>query len=56
MFLCTNEDEAEKIIREETSPFTIGTDNIKCLGITRAKQVIDLINKNFRSLKKKFKI
>jgi hypothetical protein len=37
-----------KVIRE-TTPFTIATNNIKYLGVTLAKQVKDLYNKNFKS-------
>ena len=36
----------------ETTPFTIFTNNIKYLGVTLTKQVRDLYDKNFRSLKK----
>ena len=32
--------------------FTIATNNIKYLGVTLTKQVKDLYDKNFRSLKK----
>jgi hypothetical protein len=39
----------------ETTPFTIGTYNIKYLGVTVTKQVKDLCNKNFKSLKKEIK-
>ena len=34
------------------TPFTIATNNIKYLGVTLTKQVKDLYNKNFMSLKK----
>jgi hypothetical protein len=34
-------------------PFTIVTNNIKCVGVTLTKQVKDLY-KNFKSLKKEF--
>ena len=34
------------------TPFTIVTSNIKYLGVTLTKQVQDLYNKNFKSLKK----
>jgi hypothetical protein len=34
------------------TPFTIGTYNIKYLSVTLTKQVIDLYDKNFKSLKK----
>jgi hypothetical protein len=43
--------QAEKEIREITT-FTIVTNNIKYLGVTIAKQVKDLYEKNFKSLKK----
>ena len=36
----------------EASPFTIATNNIKYLGVTLTKQVKDLYDKNFKSLKK----
>ena len=42
---------AEKEIRE-TSPFTIATNSIKYLRVTLTKQVEDLYDKNFKSLKK----
>ena len=34
------------------TPFTIATNRIKYLGVILTKQVIDLYDKNFRSLKK----
>ena len=34
------------------TPFTIATNSIKYLGVTLTKQVKDLYDKNFRSLKK----
>jgi hypothetical protein len=40
-----------KEIREMT-PFTILTNNIKYLDVTLTKQVKDVYNKNFKSLKK----
>jgi hypothetical protein len=43
---------AQKEIRE-TTPFTIVTNNIKFLGVTLTKEVKDLYDKNFKSLKKK---
>ena len=49
--LCTNDKQAEEEIRE-TTPFTITTNNIKYLGVTLTKQVKDLYDKNFKSLKK----
>ena len=36
----------------ESSPFTIATNNIKYLGVPITKEVKDLFNKNFKSLKK----
>jgi hypothetical protein len=50
-FLYSQEKQAEKEIRE-TMPFTIVTNKIKYLGVTLTKQVKDLYDKNFRSLKK----
>ena len=35
----------------ETSPFTIATNNIKYLGVTLTKQVKDVYDNNFKSLK-----
>jgi hypothetical protein len=49
-FLYSKDKQAEKEIREIT-PFTIGT-NITYLGVTLTKQVKDLYDKNFKSLKK----
>jgi hypothetical protein len=51
-FLHTKDKWAEKEIRETTS-FTIVTNNIKYHGVTLTKQVKDLYDKNFKSLKKK---
>jgi hypothetical protein len=45
---------AEKEIREMT-PFTIAINNITYLGVTLTKQVKDLCNNNFKSLKKETK-
>ena len=50
-FLHSKDNQAEKAIREMT-PFTISTNNIKYHGLTLTKQVKDLYDKNFRSLKK----
>jgi hypothetical protein len=36
-------------------PFTIVTNSIKYIGVTITKQVKDLYNKNFKSLKKEIK-
>jgi hypothetical protein len=49
-FLYTNDKQTEKEIRE-TTPFKIVKNNIKYLGVT--KEVKDLYDKNFKSLKKK---
>jgi hypothetical protein len=49
-FLYTNDKQVEKEIRE-IIPFTIATNNIKYLGVTLSKQVNDLYNNNFKSLK-----
>jgi hypothetical protein len=46
--------QAEKEIRE-TTPFTIVTNNRKSLGVTLTKEVKDLYDKNFKSLKKEIK-
>jgi predicted transcriptional regulator YheO len=48
-FLYTKDKQAEKEIRE--IPFTIVTNNIKYLGVTLTKEVKDLYDKNFKSLK-----
>ena len=53
-FLYTKDKQAEKEIRE-TTPFTIATNNIKYLGVTLTKQVKDLYDNNFKSLKKEIK-
>ena len=37
------------------TPFTIVTNNIRYLGVTLTKQVKDLYDKNFKSLKKEIK-
>ena len=50
-FLYTKDKESEKEIRKATS-FTIVTNNIKYLGVTLTKEVKDLYDKNFKSLKK----
>jgi hypothetical protein len=52
-FLYKKEKQAEKEIRK-TTPFTIGTNNIKYLGVILTKEVKDL-HKNFKSLKKEIK-
>ena len=50
-FLYTNDKQADKEIRE-TTPFTISTNSIKYLELTLTKQVKDLYDNNFKSLKK----
>jgi hypothetical protein len=50
-FLYSKDKQALKEIRE-TTPFTIVTNNIKYLGVTLTKQVKDLYDKDFKSLKK----
>ena len=50
-FLYTKDKQAEKEIRE-TTPFTIAINNIKYLGVTLTKQVKDLYDNNFKSIKK----
>ena len=54
VFLYTKDKQAEKEIRE-TTPFTIVTNNIKYRGVTITKEVKDLYDKNFKSLKKEIK-
>jgi hypothetical protein len=51
MPLYTKDKKAEKEIRETTT-FTIVTRNITYLCVTLTKQVKDLYDKNFKSLKK----
>jgi hypothetical protein len=53
-FLYTNDKQAEKEIGE-TTLFTIATNNIKYLEVTLTKQVKDLYDNSFKSLKKKIK-
>ena len=53
-FLYRKDKQDEKEIRE-TKPFTTVTNNIKYLGVTLIKQVKDLYDKNFKSLKKEIK-
>jgi hypothetical protein len=50
-FLYSKNKQAEKEIREMT-PFSTVTNNIKYLGVTLTKQVKDLCDKNFKSLRK----
>ena len=49
-FLYSKDRQVEKDIREIT-PFTIVTNNIKFLGVTRTEEVKVLCDKNFESLK-----
>jgi hypothetical protein len=53
-FLYTKDKQAEKEIRETTS-FTIVRNNIKYLGVTLTKEMKDLYDKIFKSLKKEIK-
>ena len=53
-FIYSKDKQTEKEIREMT-PFTIATNSTKYLGVTLTKQVKDLYDKNFRSLKKEIK-
>jgi hypothetical protein len=53
-FLYTKNKQAKKEIRETTS-FSIVTNNIKYLGVILTKEVNDLCDKNFKSLKKEIK-
>jgi hypothetical protein len=53
-FLYSKDKHAEKEIRETTS-FTIVTNNTKYHGVTLTKQVKDLYDQNFKSLKKEIK-
>jgi hypothetical protein len=53
-FLYTKDKQTEKEIWE-TTPFTIVTNNITYFGVTLTKQMKDLYDKNFKSLKKEIK-
>jgi hypothetical protein len=53
-FLYTKDKQAEKEVRE-TTPFSIITNNIKYLDMILTKEVKDLYDKNFKSLKKEIK-
>jgi hypothetical protein len=53
-FLYIRDKQSEKETRE-TTPFSIVTNNVKYLGVTLTKEVKDLYDKNFRSLKKEIK-
>jgi hypothetical protein len=50
-FLYTNDKQGDKEIRE-TRPSTIATSSLECLGVTLTKQVKDLYDNNFQSLKR----
>jgi hypothetical protein len=50
-FLYTKDKQTEKEIRE-TTPFTIVINNIKYFGVALSKEMKDLYDKNFKSLKK----
>jgi hypothetical protein len=50
-FVCSKDEQAKKDIRETTS-FTIVSNNITYLGVTLIKQVKDLYDKIFKTLKK----
>jgi hypothetical protein len=54
-FLYTKDKQDEKEIKEIT-PFSIVTNNIKYLGVTLTREVKNLYDKNFMSLKKSKKI
>ena len=49
--LYTNNEDAEREIRE-TSLFTIATNSIKYLEVRLSKELKELFDKNFKSLKK----
>jgi hypothetical protein len=53
-FLYSKDKQAEKEIREAT-PFKMITNNVKYLAVTLTKEVKDLYDKNFKSLKKEIK-
>jgi cephalosporin hydroxylase len=53
-FLYTKDKHAEKEIRK-TTPFKIVTNNIKYLGVTLAKEVKDLYDRNSSLWRKKSK-
>jgi hypothetical protein len=53
-FLYTKDKQAEKETRE-TTHFSIVTNNIKYICVTLTKEVKDLYDKNFKSLKKEIK-
>jgi hypothetical protein len=53
-FLFTKDKQDDKEIRE-TTLFPIDTNNIKYLGVTLTKEVKDMYEKNFKTLKKEIK-
>jgi hypothetical protein len=53
-FLYKKNEQAEKEIRK-TTHFSIGTNNIKYLCVTLTKEVKDLYDTNFKSLKKEIR-
>jgi hypothetical protein len=53
-FLYTKDKQVEREIRE-TTPLSIVTNNIKYFCVTLTKEVKDLYDKNFKSLKKEIK-
>ena len=53
-FLYLKDKQAKKEIRKMTT-FTIVTNNINYLGVTLTKEVKDMYDKNFKSLKKEIK-
>jgi ABC-type Zn uptake system ZnuABC Zn-binding protein ZnuA len=53
-FLYTKDKQADNEIRE-TTHFTIVTNYAKYLGVSLTKEVKDMYNKNFKSLKKEIK-
>ena len=53
-FLYKKDKQTKKEI-SRTTPFTIVTNNIKYLDMTLTKEVKDLYDKNFKSLKKEIK-
>ena len=50
VFLYTKDKQAEKEIRD-TTPMSIVTNNIKYLGVTLTKELKDMYDKIFKSLK-----
>ena len=50
VFLYTEDKQAEKEIRD-TTPMSIVTNNIKYLGVTLTKELKDMYDKIFKSLK-----